>query len=216
MNSNEFSPYRYFNHLSDLWWLVLLTTILGGVFGFIYFRLHPSIYEATATYFVRIDMDHFPLHDVAQDLVQYNEDMALGTTEGVLISPEVLNDVILQLSGLGKTLTADDLLQNSTIERKHDTWELRYRSQDPSEAQTVVNVWAQIGYQGMLSWQALGIAPVYVIFQPPTLAFLPHKPVVYGLNNLILAGVLVGLIAGIVISGLITRNLVKAFNPENN
>jgi hypothetical protein len=200
MPSNEFSPYEYFERLMSLWWLVLLAIILGGTLGFIFYHLHPPVYEATATYFVTIDLNRFPIQGVREDLIQYNEDMAINTTQGALLSPEVLNSVILQLTTSGKSLTAKDLLQNSSIERKHDIWELRYRSTVPLDAQVIVNTWAQIGYQGMLSWQASGKAPEFVIFQPPSQALLPQTPVFYGRNNLILAGALIGLIAGIIIS----------------
>jgi uncharacterized protein involved in exopolysaccharide biosynthesis len=205
MTSDEFSPYEYFNRLMGLWWLVVVAAILGGTFGFIFYHLHPPVYEATATYFVTIDQNRFPIQSVREDMIQYNEDMALGTTGGALLSPEVFTDVIKQGKTLGISLTANDLLQNSTIERKHDVWELRYRSTVPLEAQTIVNTWAQIGYQAMLSWQASGKAPDYVIFQPPTLALIPQQPVLYGRNNLILAGIMIGFIAGIVISTMLSR-----------
>jgi uncharacterized protein involved in exopolysaccharide biosynthesis len=205
MTSNEFSPYEYFSRVMSFWWLVLLLTILGGTLGFVFFHLHPPVYEATSTFFITLDLNRFPSLGVREDLIQYNEDMALGTTEGALLSTEVLNNVIIQLKNLGISLTVKDLLQNSTIERKHDIWELRYRSQDPSVAQAIVNTWAQIGYQAMLSWQASGKSPDYVIFQSPTLALIPQQPVLYGRNNLILAGALIGFIAGIIISTLIRR-----------
>jgi uncharacterized protein involved in exopolysaccharide biosynthesis len=205
MTSNEFSPYEYFSRVMSFWWLVLLLTILGGTLGFIYFHLHPPVYEATSTFFVTLDFNRFPTLGVREDLIQYNEDMALSSTEGALLSTEVLNNVIIQLKNLGISLTVKDLLQNSTIERKHDIWELRYRSQDPSVAQAIVNTWAQIGYQAMLSWQASGKSPDYVIFQSPTQALIPQQPVLYGRNNLILAGALIGFIAGIIISTLISR-----------
>lgn len=209
MTPNEFSPYVYFNRLMSLWWLVLLAIILGGTLGFIFFHIHPPVYEATATYFVTIDLNRFPFQGVREDLIQYNEDMGLNTTEGALLSPEVLNNVIAQVKTLGISLTTNDLLQNSTIERKHDIWELRYRSQDPLEAQAIINTWAQIGYQGMLSWQASGKAPDYVTFQPPSPAIVPQQPVLYGRNNLMLAGALIGLIAGIIISTLLSHPLKK-------
>ena len=182
----------------NTWWLVLLTTFLGGLFGFIFFHLHPPVYEATATYFVTLDLNRFPIQGVREDLIQYNEDMALNTTEGALVSMEVLNHVILQVKDIGQSLTTKDLLDDSTIERKHDIWELRYRNQDPAIAQSIVNIWAQVGYQAMLSWQAAGLAPDYVVFQPPTLALVPQQPVLYGRNNLMLAGALIGFIIGII------------------
>lgn len=200
MTSAEFSPHEYFSRVMNYWWIVLLATFLGGVLGFVFFHIHSPLYEATATYFVTLDLTRFPLHDVREDLIQYNEDMAINTTEGALVSTEVLNSVIGQVNDLGQSLTVKDLLDDSTIERKHDIWELRYRNQDPSVAQSIVNTWAEAGFQAMLSWQASGLAPEYVIFQPPSPAILPERPVVYGRNNLVLAGALIGLIAGIVVS----------------
>jgi uncharacterized protein involved in exopolysaccharide biosynthesis len=210
MTSNEFSPNKYINHVLNFWWLVLLATILGGILGFIFYHFHPPVYEATATYFVTIDLTRFPIQGVREDLIQYNEDMALGTTQGALLSPEVINNVIIQAKTFGKSLTSKDLLQNGTIERKHDIWELRYRSEEPMDAQEIVNTWAQIGYQAMLSWQASGKAPAYVIFQSPTPALTPSQPVLYGRNNLMLAGALIGFIAGIIISTRFTRKPKKS------
>ena len=148
MTSSEFSPHEYFSRVINLWWIVLFATFFGGVLGFIFFHLHPPVYEATATYFVTLDLNRFPTLGVREDLIQYNEDMALNTTGGVLLSIEVLNNVVLQMKNLGQSLTVKDLLNNSTIERKHDIWELRYRSQDPSVAQSIVNTWAQVRLPG--------------------------------------------------------------------
>jgi hypothetical protein len=58
----------------------------------------------------------------------------------------------------------------------------------------------------MLSWQTLGLAPEYVIFQPPSPALLPQQPVLYGRSNLIIAGALIGLIVGIFLSTSISRS----------
>jgi uncharacterized protein involved in exopolysaccharide biosynthesis len=206
MSTSEFSPLVYLHRILNLWWLVFISIVLGGTLGFIFFQLHHPVYEATATYFVTIDLTRFPIQGVREDLIQYNEDMAVNTTQGALLSTQVLDDVINQLKQQGLSLSREVLLQNVTIERKHDIWELRYRSQVPADAQKIVNLWAQIGYQAMLSWQASGLAPDYVIFQPPSTAIIPQLPVLYGRNNLILAGALIGLIIGIVLSTSISRS----------
>jgi uncharacterized protein involved in exopolysaccharide biosynthesis len=205
MNSNEFSPHEQFSRVMRYWWVVLLATLVGGAFGYLFFHLHAPVYEATSTFFVTLDMNRFPTLGIRQDLIQYNEDMALNTTGGALVSSDVLNEVLVQAQGQGIYLTAADLLDNYTIERKHDVWELRYRSQDPQFAQSIVNIWAQVGYQAMLSWQSSGKAPEYVIFQPPRLALLPQQPVLYGRNNLVLAGALIGFIVGILLSSQLSR-----------
>lgn len=208
MPSIEFSPYEHFKRVMNLWWLVLLAILLGGVLGFIFYQLRPPIYEATATFFATVDLNRFPLQEVRADLIQYNEDMALGTTEGALQSSDVRDKLLYQLKSLGIALSPADLLNNSTIERKHDIWELRFRSQTPAQAQIVVNTWADIGYQAMLSWQASGKAPDYVIFQPPTPAFIPQEPVLYGRNKVMLAGALIGFIIGILLSSYLGRRAI--------
>jgi len=205
MNSSEFSPYVQFNRVMSLWWLVALVTILGGAFGYLFYHFHPPVFEATATYIVTIDLNRFPIQGMREDLVQYNEDLALNTTQDALFSLPVRDNVITQAKSLGLSLTPHDLLKDSTIERKQDIWELRYRSQDPLDSQTLVNLWANIGYQAMLSWQESGKAPKYVIFQPPTLANLPEEPVLYGRNKVVLAGALIGFIVGISLSSLINH-----------
>ena len=213
MTSNEFSAYTYFNRVLSLWWLVALATILGGACGYIFHQLHPPEYEATATYIVSIDLNRFPFQGVREDLIQYNEDMALNTTQDALLSREVRESVISQVKSQGITLTAQELIQNSTIERKQDTWELRYRSQDPSAAKKVVDTWAKIGYQAMLAWQESGKAPDFVIFQPPIVADLPQEPVSYDRNKVILAGSIIGFVLGILSSNLISYNPKKPL-PE--
>jgi len=210
MTSDELTPYEYFNNTFRLWWLVFLATLLGGALGFVFFHLHPPVYEATSTYFVTIDLTKFPLQAVKEDLIQYNEDMALSTTEGALLSSSVLQDLVSQLKTDGMSLTTMDLLQNYTVERKHDVWELRYRSTIPADAQTVVNTWAQIGYQAMLAWQSTGKAPAYVVFQPPSPATLPTQQVFYGRSNLMLAGALIGLIIGIIITARLSSTPMKS------
>ena len=219
MSVDEFSPVRYISRVMNYWWVVLLATFVGGALGYVFFYLHAPVYEATATFFVTLDMNQFPTLGTREDLIQYNEDMALNTTEGALLSSDVLDEVLMTAQGQGKPLTAADLLDNYTIERKHDLWELRFRSPDPQFAQSIVNRWAQVGYQAMLSWQSSGKAPEYVIFQPPRLALLPQQPVLYGRNNLILAGALIGFMIGILLSSQLIRRLkppiaeIKDQNP---
>ena len=205
MSSDEFSPYAYFKQVLNAWWLVALGTILGGFCAFIFYQFHPPVYEATATYIVTIDLDRFPIRDVQEDMLQYNEDMALNATKAVLLSEEVQAELITSLKDQGVSLTPYDLLENYTIERKHDIWELRFRSENPSESQAVVNTWANIGYQAMLSWQASGKVSPYVIFQPPTAALLPQEPVVYDRNRVMFAGATIGFIIAILATGRMSR-----------
>jgi uncharacterized protein involved in exopolysaccharide biosynthesis len=210
MTSNEFSPLEYFNKLIGLWWLVALATFLGGIFGFIFNQVKSPKYEATAAYIVTIDLNRFPFQDVREDLIQYNEDMAVNITQDALLSREVRDMVINKLKELGISLTPNDLINNSTIERKQEVWELRYRSQDPQQAQGIVDTWAKLGYEAMLSWQESGKAPDYVKFNPPTLSDIPQHPIVYDRNKLIFAGALIGFVVGTITASLISRPTKKS------
>ncbi len=200
MTVNEFSPYDEFARILRLWWLVVLITMVGGGLGYVFYHLHPPQYEATATFFVTLDVNQLLIQDVREDLIQYNEDMALQTTQGALLAPTVLDQVIQQAGSYGILLTGYDLVNNSTIERKHDLWELRYRSTDALNAQTVVNLWAHLGYDEMLRWQSTGKTPAYVIFQPPTDALTPTEPVLYGRNKVMLAGSIAGFIVAVILT----------------
>ncbi len=206
MSSNEFAPYEYFDRVISLWWLVALATILGGTFGYLFSKLNPPLYEATSTYIVTIDLSRFPLQGVKDEFLQYNEDLALNSTEDVLLSAEVRDKLIAQMQNLGILLTPLELQKNSTIERKQEVWELRYRNPDSLVAQEVVSSWAKIGYQTMLSWQETGKIPDYVIFQPPAPGLLSQEPVVHDRNKVVLAGALIGFIVGIIVTSLISRS----------
>ncbi len=206
MTSNELSPYRYFDRVVELWWLVFLVALLGGALGYLFFSLHAPMYEATASYYVRIDLALFPMTSVGDDLLRYNEDMAVNVTKEVLLSGQVLNDVVNQLKTKGIELAPSDLLQSYTIERKLDIWELRVQNHSPAAAQTIVNTWAEIGYQAMVAWQSSGKVENYVVFQPPTQAITPTQPVLYGRNNVMLAGALIGLIVGFIVTNRLSQN----------
>jgi len=210
MISNEFSPLEYFNKLIGLWWLIALATFLGGVFGFIFHQVKSPEYEATAAYIVTIDLNRFPFQGVREDLIQYNEDMAVNITQDALLSREVRDTVINKLKETGISITPEDLINNSTIERKQEIWELRYRSQDPQQAKVIVDTWAKLGYAAMLSWQQSGKAPDYVTFNPPAIADIPLHPIVYDRNKLIFAGALIGFIVGTITASLISRPTKKS------
>ncbi len=153
MISDEFSPYEYFNKVIDLWWLGCTCHFPWGRVWVYFHRLQPPEYEATATYIVTIDLNRFPFQDVREDFIQYNEDMAVNITQDALLSREVQDMVIGKMKEMGITISPNDLIDNSSIERKQELWELRYRSKDPQQAQEIVDTWAKLGYDAMLSWQ---------------------------------------------------------------
>jgi capsular polysaccharide biosynthesis protein len=199
----EFSPLDEFYRLFRTWWLIAICMLLGVLAAFVFHINNPPLYEATTTIMATIDLQTFPFHNVREDLIQYNEDMALGTVEGALRSPEVTQALFFAAQTQGVPLDSITLAQQSTIERKHAIWEVRYRDSDPITAQTVVNLWMEIGTQAMHTWQTDGRMPAFVILEDPTPAYLPAEPIAYQLSNLLLAGSAAGFILGVMITALV-------------
>jgi hypothetical protein len=134
------------------------------------------------------------------DKFQYNEDLALNATRAILFSPELLSSVIAESYQQGIKVSEADLINNTTVERKHAFWELRFRHSNPAISLGITNLWANKAYETMLSWSRSGKVPGYVIFAPPALATLSLTPVTYGRNQLVLAGFILGFIAGILVA----------------
>jgi uncharacterized protein involved in exopolysaccharide biosynthesis len=202
----ELNPLDQFQKTLDNWWIIAVCMVIGAMIAYGFHLARPPIYEATATIMATIDTYTFPFQGVREDLIQYNEDMALGTIEGVLRSAEVTQTLITTASSAGIQITAADLKERSTIERKHAIWELRFRSSDPQNAQSIVNYWMEIGYTAMLTWQADGRIPSYVILESPTYAYLPTTPITYQLNKLLLAGLVIGSTVGVLLSMILPYN----------
>jgi len=169
--------------------------------GFLFTRTHPPIYEAIATFSVNIDLEKVP----QKPLELYDEDLALATTQSVLFSPGVIKAVLASAAQMGFPMDTTRLIADSSIERQHAFWLLRFRSTDPTFAQALVNFWAEGGYKAMLEWQAAGTAPPYVVFSPPTLSGKPISPVYYGTNKSVLWGSLTGWLVCLVIIEIIVN-----------
>ncbi len=204
----EFTPLDEFSRLFHYWWLIALCMLLGGVVAFLFHKVNPPLYEATATIMATIDQENFPFQNVREDLIQYNEDMALSVVEIVLQSPDVKQSLFSAAQSQSISLDSASLAKASTLERKQAIWEIRFRDSDPAMAQNIVDLWTEIGYQAMQIWQSDGRIASFVIIEPPSPALLPDTPIAYGLNKLLLAGSLAGLIIGILISAPLGKPLV--------
>jgi hypothetical protein len=192
---SEFSPIEYFSRLMKTWWLIVVAAFLGGFLGYLFHRARPPIYEATASYYVTIDSTKMP--ELPSLQYQYDEDLALAMTQAALMDQGVQSRVIEKAGAQNISIDLVNLQENSGIERKHAFWYLHYRHSDPALAQIVVNLWAEEGYKLMRAWQESKTLLDYVIFAPPRLATLPRRPSLYHQNQVVLAGALIGLLAGI-------------------
>jgi hypothetical protein len=202
---HEFVLVEQFYRLVKFWWLILICGLIGGGVGFFIYQSHPSEYESKAIFYVTLDIEPLQKLNLPANQYQYNEDLALNVTGAILVEPELLSTIVMESSKQSISVTKEYLLNNSTIERKHAFWELRFRHADPQISQSVTNLWAEKAYETMLTWSKTGKAANYVIFTPPALSVLPDQPVNYGLNRLMLAGFLAGFLAGILLTEIIAR-----------
>jgi len=202
---NELIPIEHFYRLVRFWWLIMLTGLIGGGVGAMIQYSQTPIYESKSIFYVTIDLMTLQSLNLRADQYQYNEDLALNVTYVILLSPELISKVVGECSLQGISISEGELINNNTVERKHAFWELRFRHPDPQVSHDVTNLWAEKAYETMLNWSRAEKAPRYVIFTPPTLASMPMESVNYGLNRLMLAGFLIGLMAGILIIEIYTH-----------
>ena len=199
---NEWIPMNYFERTIRLWWVVALCAFLGGAAGYLLHLTRPPLYEATATFQVIIDFSKLG----EQPLTQYDEDLALSVVEKILFyNPTIHEKMQAEPDFQAAGLDYFEWARNIRLERQHAFWKLRFRHADPAVAQTLVNRWAELGYQEMLAWEDAGKVHNYLVFSPPTLADLPQEPVVYGRNQMVLAGCLIGFIIGILLATWLGR-----------
>jgi uncharacterized membrane-anchored protein YhcB (DUF1043 family) len=204
---DEFLPLQHFYRLTRLWWLIVLCSVLGLVVAYIFHRFNPPVYEATASINVTIDLAKLQiLTDIPKDKLQYNEDLAVSVTDQAFRSLEAYQAVLTRCLAQGLPIPdIGTLYANHTLERRHAIWQIHYRHTDPRVALDVANTWAEVAYENMTLWQSTAQIPAYLIVMPPLPAFLPTAPALYDLNRLLLAGSLIGLILGILLTEFLAR-----------
>ena len=205
---NEFVPIDHFYRLARLWWVIVLAMLAGSLAGYIFHRLRPPLYEATATYFVQVDLNKMPVLEIPRDQFQHTLDLAVTSTQYVIESPLLLELVVAEAARQGIQTDVAALLEDSTVERRLDFWYLHYRHPDPQIAQAMLEIWANMAYKSMLDLQGVGNIVNYVIFGAPEFQPTPSEPVAYQRNQLMLAGLLAG--AGI---GIFLADILAAKRP---
>ena len=200
--TSEIDPGEVLSHLLRSWWVIVLCMLLLGAAGYLFHTLRPPVYEATATFNVWLDFNDLTTD---REFTEYDEDLSINAVGNAYVSPAVLEKVIAEALKQGWIQAENELILNYKLERKHESWELRYLSTNPQLAMDVVNFWAASGYAHLSELEQAQAIPAYVRFSEPTRAVLPAAPVRYGRNNLILAGMLVGMVGGIFLSGWTAR-----------
>ena len=204
--TNEFVPVIQLNRILRWWWLVFVFAVIGGIVGLVVNRFKPPQYEAQAVFlasidFNKIDFLHPPEPTPAPyHLTESDEDLSLQIVEVSLRA--VIPQVVTFANQKGLTLDNESLKQHAVIERSHAFWYLRFRENDPAVVQAVTNYWADAGYANLLDWQKNEKVPVYVIFDLVQKADLPKTPTFFQTNTFVLAGALIGLVAGFILINL--------------
>jgi len=201
--SEEFEPVEHISRLIKFWWVLVLCAALGGAAGLMINRFKAPVYEAQAIFmtiidFNKIDFTHPPANTPEPyQFSQYDEDLSLALVQTSLIrvEPQVVdfakqNGLSIDIAGLTET---------STVERYHAYWYVRFRDSDPALAQKMVNYWAQAGFADMQAKQKANELPTYILFDLIQLAELPKSPTYLQTNSFVLAGIVIGLIAGILL-----------------
>ncbi len=138
----EFVPLKHIYSYKKFIWIIVLFSLLGGFAGYLISTARAPVYEATASFFVMLDMEKvnqlpFTLAD---------EDIAMTAPESALMLPDVLSSVVDEANQQNIQINLNTLLDNKTIERSLERWDLRYRSTSPVIAQNIANLWANKGY----------------------------------------------------------------------
>jgi receptor protein-tyrosine kinase len=200
---NELDPIQIINKTLSLWWVIAISMLLGGLLGFGFSFWHTPIYEATARFYVTVDISKYG----DRNITERDEDLALAGIQDTLWSNEVLQAIAQESQSQKLPVNMATLIHDATTERGNAYWYLRYRSSDPAVARNFVNIWAQQGYAALMTRMADHQLVDYVKFSPPSLASLPTAPVEYGRNKIMIAGAVLGLISGIFISNLLASRV---------
>jgi len=199
---DEFVLFDQFTRLTRFWWVVVLCALIGGGAGLIIHTFKPPIYEAQAVFMASIDFNKIDFTHTANESTpvpyqfsQYDEDISMALIEASLrqVVPQVV--VFAQQNGISGDATS--LLAQTTIERNHAFWKIRYRNADPALAQKVVNYWAEQGFSDLKAKRSAGQLPPYVLFDLIQLADVPAAPAYFSTNSFALAGTVIGLVAGL-------------------
>jgi uncharacterized protein involved in exopolysaccharide biosynthesis len=202
VRNDELVPFDFFTRLIHSWWLVVLLAFIGGGAGLLVHNFRPPVYEAQAVLTASIDYNKINFlrppagsTPVPYQFSQYDEDLALSAIDASL--QQVIPQVISYAQKSGSVMDADTFAAQSTVERRHAIWDVRYRSSDPAFAQKVVNYWAQQGFADLKVKRSEGTLEPYITFDLVQLADLPTKPAYLQTNTFVFAGGILGLIAGL-------------------
>jgi uncharacterized protein involved in exopolysaccharide biosynthesis len=147
----EFSPYDTFMHTYRCLWLVILFTILGGLVGFLFHRLQPPIYEASAMIELNIDLTQSDFAQV-HPLTELEQDQSISGAMALIASEPVLEQTVIAAQAQGIQFNEANLVlgRNIFLERKHANQILRVRHTHPESAAQIANLWSDQAFEALV------------------------------------------------------------------
>jgi len=206
-------PVNTFNNFVRNWSQIFVFAVVGGLLGLAISYALPPKYEAEAIFSASIDFTQINFDKLVGNYgepvvwTQYEEDLALQVVERMLLKQ--FNPVLRFARTLDPTLEVPDFRNSKQIERYLSMWYLRYRHADPDIAREIVNFWAEKGYEALVAAKETGQAESFVIVDLVSQAEQPQTPMYQNRGTLILAGTLIGFLAGIIWVDFRYRNLKK-------
>jgi uncharacterized protein involved in exopolysaccharide biosynthesis len=210
---DEFRLSNALSHLLRGWWLIFLFGLAAALIGLGVSYLQPPLYQAEAIFYASIDFTEINFENLVKEngepytFTQYDEDLALEVVKTVLLGK--VNEAFAFAQSLDPGLDYDTFTDNLIIERFHSQWFLRYRHPDPAAAQEIVNYWAETGLAALKEAQARGDVETYVMVDLVSTASLPQRAIYRNRGALVLAGMVIGLVTGILFVDSRQRFFIK-------
>jgi hypothetical protein len=146
-NRNELTliPRKWFENVLDNWKLVLAVSLLGSLVGLIFSWINPAKFEAEAVFGININ------YGVTEPLELVVEDRALNRVAAVIISDDVLDEIVQNLpDNIRKSRDWEslaDLRGSLRLDRRLAEWGLVVVDVDPQVAAEVADLWANVALQ---------------------------------------------------------------------
>jgi len=210
---DAFDLLKTYKQLMKRWWVIVIAAFLGGLLAFGFSHLKPALYQAEAVFHASIDFTEINLENLQSGnnapltFTQYDEDIALQVVQRMLLATR--NEAFRYAQTLDPDLDITTFVRNSQIRRYHAQWYLRYRHSNPEIAQFIINYWADLGWQALQDAKTNGRAESFVIVDLVAKADLPQVAIYLNRNNLILAGTLIGFLAGVILVDFKQRYRIK-------
>jgi hypothetical protein len=127
------------------WWMIVLTTLTGGLVGWLISQNTPVIYESRVEITSSVDFTRTgTLTDIEQDQV-------IVPVGDVISSTPVLEAVVAKANEKGIKTDIATLREDSYTERQNSTWIMRVRSKDGGTAILLADIWVQTAVEALQS-----------------------------------------------------------------